>query len=78
MEVRIGVTQAPREIEVEVGEDTDRDQLVAEIESSLGKGEGVLSLTDRRGRRFAIPVAKVAYVEVGTHADERRVGFGTH
>ncbi len=78
MEVRIGVSQAPREIEVEMAEDADRDKLLGEIEASLDRGEGVLWLTDRRGRRFGVPVAKVAYVEVGTSIDERRVGFGTH
>jgi len=78
VEVRIGVSQAPREIEVEMAEDADRDKLLGEIEASLDRGEGVLWLTDRRGRRFGVPVAKVAYVEVGTSIDERRVGFGTH
>jgi len=36
----------------------------------------VLWLTDRRGRRIAVPTAQVAYVEVGAPANERRVGFG--
>lgn len=78
MEVRIGVSQAPREIEVELADDADRDRLLADIDASLKDGNGVLWLTDRRGRRYGVPVAKVAYVEVGTGADERRVGFGTH
>ena len=78
MEVRIGVSQAPREIEVELAEDTDREKLLADIDASLAQPDGVLWLTDRRGRRFGVPVVKVAYIEVGTSADERRVGFGTH
>lgn len=75
MDVRVGVTQSPREIEVEVG-DEDRDGLLAEVDGLLAKGDGVLWLTDRRGRRVGIPVPKIAYVEVGTASDERRVGFG--
>ena len=76
MDVRIGIVQTPKELEVELADDADRDKVLADIESALGGDEGVLWLTDRRGRRVAVPVAKVAYVEVGAPADERRVGFG--
>ena len=76
MDVRIGIVQSVKEIEVELDEDADRDGLLAEIESSLGKEEGVLWLTDRKGRRVAVPAAKVAYVEIGPPTHERRVGFG--
>jgi hypothetical protein len=76
VDVRIGVTQTPKEIEVELADDTDADKLVAEIESSLAAAEGVLWLTDRRGRRVGVPAAKVAYIELNMHGDDRRVGFG--
>jgi hypothetical protein len=36
----------------------------------------VLWLTDKKGRRVGVPVAKVAYIEVGAPAADRRVGFG--
>lgn len=76
MEVRIGIVQSGKELEVELADDADRDSVIADIEASLSKAEGVLWLTDRRGRRVAVPVAKVAYVEVGAPASDRRVGFG--
>jgi Protein of unknown function (DUF3107) len=76
VDVRIGIVQSAKELEVELDEDADREAIIAEIESSLGKEEGVLWLTDRKGRRVAIPVAKVAYIEVGAPTHERRVGFG--
>jgi hypothetical protein len=76
MDVRIGVLHTPRELEIEMADDTDRDQLLSEIESQLGKDSGVLWLTDRRGRRIAVPVSRVAFVEVGSPKEERRVGFG--
>jgi hypothetical protein len=76
VDVRIGIVQSPKELEVELGEDADRDAIIADIEASLGKEAGVLLLTDRKGRRVAVPVAKVAYVEVGAPTHERRVGFG--
>ncbi len=76
MDVRIGIVQTPKELEVELADDADRDKVLADIESARGGDVGVLWLTDRRGRRVAVPVAKVAYVEVGAPANERRVGFG--
>lgn len=76
MDVRIGITQALKELEIEVPEDTGRDKLIAELTGLLEKGDGVLWLTDRRGRQVGVPVHKIAYVEVGTTTDDRRVGFG--
>ena len=76
MDVRIGITQTPKELEVEMADDADRDQVVSEIEKLLKTGDGVLWLTDRKGRRVGVPVVKVAYVEVGAPASDRRVGFG--
>jgi hypothetical protein len=76
VDVRIGITHTPKEIEVEMPDDADRDDVVADIEKLLKTGDGVLWLTDRKGRRVGVPVAKVAYVEVGAPAGDRRVGFG--
>jgi Protein of unknown function (DUF3107) len=75
VDVRIGIVQSAKELEVELGEDADREQLLKDIEVALA-GDAVLWLTDRRGRRVGVPVAKVAYVEVGAPASDRRVGFG--
>ncbi len=76
MDVRIGIVQSIKELEVELGDDSERDTVMAQIEESLSRPEGVLWLTDRRGRRVAVPAAKIAYVEVGAPASDRRVGFG--
>ena len=76
MDVRIGITHTPKELEVEMPEDTNRDEVVENIEKMLQTGDGVLWLTDRKGRRVGVPVVKVAYVEVGAPSSERRVGFG--
>jgi hypothetical protein len=75
VDVRIGVTQA-REVEVEMAEDTDPAELRATIDAALADAEGVLWLTDRRGRQVGVPSSKVAYVEVGSPNDARRIGFG--
>jgi len=75
LDVRIGVTYTPKEIEVEVSDDTDRDQLIATIEEAVSTEGRVLWLTDRRGRRVGVPSSKLAYVEIGADAGDRRVGF---
>ena len=75
MDVRIGIVQTVKELEVELEDDADREAVMAEIEEAL-KNDSVLWLTDRKGRRVAVPAAKVAYVEVGAPSTERRVGFG--
>jgi hypothetical protein len=77
VDVRIGVTDTPKELEVELGDHADPDEL-AQLEASLASGTGVVWLTDRRGRRFGIPAAKIAWIELGTASDERQVGFGSH
>jgi hypothetical protein len=76
VEVRIGIVQSMKELEVELPEDAERDEVIAQVEAALA-GEAVLWLTDRRGRRVGVPSDRVAYVEVGAPAGERRVGFGT-
>ena len=64
MEVKIGVQQAQRELVVEVQESAeDVEKHVSEV---LSSGEGVITLTDVKGRRVVVPGTKVAYVEIGT------------
>jgi hypothetical protein len=76
VEVRIGIIHTAKELEIELAEDAERDTIIADVEAALSRREGVLWLTDRRGRRVGISAAQVAYVEVGAPANERRVGFG--
>src|SRR4051794_39118673 len=75
VDVRIGVTQAPRELTIEVPDD-ERDDAEKQIEAALGGAVDVLWLIDKRGKRTGIPAAKLAYVEVGTNDGDRRIGFG--
>jgi hypothetical protein len=75
MDVRIGVTQAPRELTIEMPDD-ERDDTVKQIETALSGAVDVLWLTDKRGRRVGIPSAKIAYIELGTNDGDRRIGFG--
>jgi hypothetical protein len=76
MDIRIGIVQSMKELDVELGEDANRDKVMKEIEAALGSDK-VLWLTDRKGRRVGIPASRIAYVEFGTPSSDRIVGFGT-
>ena len=75
MEVHIGIIQTPKELEVEVA-DADQAKVTKDIEAALARPDGVLWLTDRKGRELGAQVAKIAYVEITPSGEERRVGFG--
>ena len=75
MDVRIGVTNTMREIDLDVDDSIERDQLKDHIEKALSTEDGVLWIADKKGREVAIPSAKVAYVEIGSPADGRTIGF---
>ncbi len=76
MDVRIGIVQSVKEIDVELPDDAERDEVVAQIEKTLATEGAILWLTDRKGRRVGVPGAKVAYIEVDAPSTDRRVGFG--
>ncbi len=75
MEIRIGVTYSPKEIEIDLEDEVAGDALVEQITASVGDENAMLWLTDRKGRRVGIPTAKLAYVEIGAPRSDRRVGF---
>lgn len=73
MEVKIGVQYAPRELVLESA------QTPAEVEQAVTEAmakDSVLTLTDEKGRKVIIPVAKVAYVEIA-ETSSRPFGFTT-
>ncbi|AFM16210.1 Protein of unknown function (DUF3107) [Mycolicibacterium chubuense NBB4] len=73
MEVKIGVTDSPRELILSSAQTpAEVEKLVTDV---LDAGTGVLALTDEKGRRYLVQSARIAYVEIGA-ADARRVGFG--
>ena len=61
MEVKIGIQHAPRELTV----DTQEDQETVEQKVAAALPDGVLTLTDSRGRRIVVPGDRIAYVEIG-------------
>jgi hypothetical protein len=73
VEVKIGVHNATRELVIESAQSPDEVQK-AVLAAVTGK-DGVLDLTDERGRRVIVMANHLTYVEIGEPV-ERRVGFG--
>jgi hypothetical protein len=70
MEVKIGVQNVNRELVV------DTDLTGDDVEKAVAQGleQGLLSLTDSKGRRVLVPADKLAYVEIGSPS-VGQVGF---
>jgi len=72
MEVKIGVQNASRELMLDSNQSTDDvEKLVSE---ALSGDEGVLVLSDTKGRKVLVPTDKLAYVEIGSPS-VGQVGF---
>lgn len=73
MEVKVGIQNIGREVTVETKASA---QAVEQALADALAGSGLFTLTDEKGRKVLIPVAGVAYVDLGAeHA--RPVGFGS-
>jgi len=71
MEIRIGIQNVAREVVLESEQDNAE---ISEIVTKALTDGGQLRLTDIKGREVIVPVAGIAYVEVGQD-QVRRVGF---
>ena len=72
MEVKIGVQNANRELVLDSGQTTD--DVEKAVSQALSSAEGVLVLSDSKGRKVLVPTDKLAYVEIGT-STSGQVGF---
>ena len=76
MDVRIGVIYTGKELEVELPDDTNRDDVSKAVDAAISGTSPVLWLTDRKGKTIGVPSDKIAYVELGRAQSDRKVGFG--
>lgn len=76
MEVRIGITNAPREVVVDMADDDGVESVKATIDAAVNAASGLAWLTDRKGRQIGFPANQVAFVEIGLPGDQDRIGFG--
>ena len=72
MDIAIGITNSPREINFE------SSQTAAEIEknvaTALESGAPFLKFADSKGKIYIVPTVSFSYIEVGSETS-RRVGF---
>ena len=72
MDIRIGITNSPREISFE------SSQTVSEVEeivvAALESGSTVIKLRDDKDKLYIVPAAALGYIEIGSDTS-RRVGF---
>lgn len=64
MEVKIGVQNASRELVLDSPESAE--DVAKAVSTALSEQDGLLTLTDSRGRTVLVPTAKLAYVEIGS------------
>ena len=76
MDIRIGIVQSMKELELSLPEEMKQKDVIKEVEAIIGTDK-VFWLTDKKGRRVGVPAERIAYVEIGSGATERVVGFGT-
>ena len=74
VEVKVGVADTARELLINSSQTPE--EVEALVADALRNSTGALTLIDDKGRRYVVPSARVAYVEIGS-ADSRRVGFAT-
>jgi Protein of unknown function (DUF3107) len=72
VEVKIGISDSPRELVVNSNQTPD--EVEALVTAALSAEGGVLTLLDEKGRKLLVQANKVAYVEIGPAA-AGRVGF---
>jgi hypothetical protein len=74
VQVRIGVQSVPKELVVETS--LSADEVERAVSEALDDTDGGVFTLNSKGGRVIVPVAKLAYVEIG-ESDAPSVGFGT-
>jgi len=72
VEIRIGILNTGRELSFETN--APADEVRASVTSALESGAAHVSFTDSKGNAYIVPIAGLAYIELGTE-ESRRVGF---
>jgi len=75
VDIRIGVTYTAKEIALELADGSKPDTIKASVDAALASDDGVLWLTDAKGRQVGVPSSKIAYVEIGSEDAGRPIGF---
>jgi hypothetical protein len=71
VDIRIGITNSPREINFESAQTVDEVEKI--IEQAITSGSPV-KLRDDKDKLYIVPIAAFGYIEIGSE-QSRRVGF---
>lgn len=74
MDIRIGVTDGPREIVLRIDDGVDRSEVKSRIDKALAGSEAVLWFTDHKGREVAVAAGRIAYVDLAPEGSNP-IGF---
>ena len=74
MLVRIGLSMAPREIEIDI---EDGAGLADDIEQALAADQAMVWATDRQGMKHGLVVDKIAFIEFESEESKLGIGFST-
>ncbi|MBM0126300.1 DUF3107 domain-containing protein [Pimelobacter simplex] len=72
VEVKIGVQNTARELVIET--DETNEAVAKLVADAIAAADGVITLTDTKGKVTVVPAAKLAYVEIG-RSTAGQVGF---
>jgi hypothetical protein len=72
VDIRIGITNSPREINFESAQTAQEVEAV--VSTALDSDSKFVKLVDSKGKLYIVPVANIGYIEVGSEST-RRVGF---
>ncbi|SIT71798.1 DUF3107 domain-containing protein [Microbacterium sp. RU33B] len=72
MEIRIGIANTGRELNLETNESADA--VKKSVATALDSGATHVTFVDAKGSSYIVPTASLAFVELGSE-ETRRVGF---
>lgn len=72
MDIRIGITNSPREINFESSQTAQEVETI--VATALESESKFVKLVDSKGKLYIVPVAGIGYIEIGSEST-RRVGF---
>ncbi|MBW4032278.1 MAG: DUF3107 domain-containing protein [Acidobacteria bacterium] len=72
MDIRIGIANSPRELNIESSQTSAEVEKI--VSAALESESKFITLTDLKGKVYIVPVASFSYLEMGGE-ESRRVGF---
>lgn len=72
MDIKIGIVNVAREVSIE--STLTGEEVAAKVTAAL-ESNGLLDISDDKGRRVIVPAQQIGYIDLGPE-NARKVGFG--